>query len=138
MTEAGARGTTVKVHIGTMREHDVHLEGSNVAMTMAARDEPHPGRRIREPPPGPPEPVIEGLLLHGVDAPRAVSLGPAVRGALLRMFRERGTPPGAVPGMAVTLAHGLRAAPGEDAAALAARVAEAVYSAMSLTPSDDR
>jgi hypothetical protein len=104
--------------------------------TMAASDVPHPGRWIREPSPPLAEPVIEGLVLHGVDAPRAVSLGPGVRDALLRMFHERGAPPGAVPGMAVTLAHGLRAAPGEDAAHLALRVAEAVYAAMSDTSTE--
>ena len=101
---------------------------------MASSEGPHGGRQIREPPPPPPEPRIEGLVLHGVVAPRAVSLGPEVRRALLQMFQERGVPPGAVPGMAVTLAHGLRAGPREAAAELAARVAEAVYQAMAGTP----
>lgn len=97
---------------------------------------PHPDRYIRPPPPPPPEPQIEGLVLHGLAAPHAVSLGPEVRRALLRMFQERGAPPGAVPGMAVTLARGLRAGPDEETAALAARVAEAVYTAMSHVPQD--
>ncbi|MGH9944725.1 MAG: hypothetical protein ACRD9R_20450 [Pyrinomonadaceae bacterium] len=72
---------------------------------------------------------IEELVLHGFAPGDGVDIGAAVERELARLFAEQGVPPSFMHGLEATRvnAGGFNVAPGAQAEAIGAQVAQAIY-----------